>query len=992
MGLLSVLGLKPATKGQPTAKGTPTGPAAKTSATPSGNDDVALNADTSDAGGSGPGVDKNLAAFQQARDAVKKLVDGLDAHPQNARITPQIALAKAKLKDADDAAAAKDWKKATTALGEVKPIVNAAKKLADDWADYAKARAKTVALILTFKTNKNSVNTAMGVVTVTADGFAGQTPPDFANAKKTLKSLDNQRQPAMNDLVKDVKARMGRVEAAGKKVKGYLDGAIADARPLVDEADKMLKDGDPAQSRQAAIAALRILGPAERRADRRVEYDTQRAATMKPVQAVHGSKTVADKGAALDVLVAQADGLASVDQLKIEEGTQVLVDTKKQADTWLGLAATIANVQVEQPKAESELAALDKHAATAKVATEREAIRKLIADAKNFQTLAAGAPDPAAGWNAAKANIDRARADLAAAKKVADGMGAVAGAEAAAGNPGDLAGLKAALQKLKADGAVASKAGNAAAADAEFKEYAAQVAVADKALTDKDGKAAAAALAEAAKALGTAKTLQAEHGRFQETLKSVEAQLKTVKASPRAAKVQARIDPVEQGIAAAKASDQAKKGPEALVAVRAANDAIAAATKAEKDRKTYDDRAAAVSKRVAATKDATKKAALEKDVADATKLADALDFDGATDAIQQVEVKLDKEKLEGMMAAPNPDAKALKGMADLSKAMSQNGGAKTIDAMIQAVPDGGNADLIAAMATGRYGVKFTAGAALDAGGDVAKSMKVSCDMFSKIPEDIVKNKSITSVAFEDLSGGISAGHSYATAAVTMKGRAGTVTQEFGSNLKQPDPAGGPDVDQLGAVEEKCKPADENPVDFLNFAAAHEVGHGVDEERGFMKKHGKDADYGGWVTFGGNLQPLADAIGATAKFAPLYKLAAGKQYIVDKLQSRDPTPPALVPGSPEANAKRDFDLWHDMATSDEVCRRQSDSESLKLDDNKIYHEAYARVWVGYDAVARKRGLTGYQFRAPGEWFAELYAGYRSGKLKPDHPAMAWLTKL
>ena len=156
---------------------------------------------------------------------------------------------------------------------------------------------------------------------------------------------------------------------------------------------------------------------------------------------------------------------------------------------------------------------------------------------------------------------------------------------------------------------------------------------------------------------------------------------------------------------------------------------------------------------------------------------------------------------------------------------AKKGGAKTIDAMIQAVPNGGNAELIAAMASGRYGVKFTVGPALDAGGDPAAAMKVSCEMFSRIPEDIVNNKSISSVAFEDLSGGISAGHSYATAAVTMKGRAGAVNQEFGSKLKEPDPTTGALVDQLPAVEEKCKPANENPIDYLNFAAAHEVGHG-----------------------------------------------------------------------------------------------------------------------------------------------------------------------
>jgi hypothetical protein len=59
---------------------------------------------------------------------------------------------------------------------------------------------------------------------------------------------------------------------------------------------------------------------------------------------------------------------------------------------------------------------------------------------------------------------------------------------------------------------------------------------------------------------------------------------------------------------------------------------------------------------------------------------------------------------------------------------------------------------------------------------------------------------------------------------------------------------------------------------------------------------------------------------------------------------------------------------------------------------IFHEAYAQDWVSYLAAARKKGMTGYQFRAPGEWFAELYACFHSGKLKKTHPSAKWLSKL
>ena len=49
-------------------------------------------------------------------------------------------------------------------------------------------------------------------------------------------------------------------------------------------------------------------------------------------------------------------------------------------------------------------------------------------------------------------------------------------------------------------------------------------------------------------------------------------------------------------------------------------------------------------------------------------------------------------------------------------------------------------------------------------------------------------------------------------------------------------------------------------------------------------------------------------------------------------------------------------------------------------------------MSYRLDARDQGLTGYQFHSPGEWFAELYAGYRTGKLGPRHPALAFLRKL
>jgi hypothetical protein len=158
----------------------------------------------------------------------------------------------------------------------------------------------------------------------------------------------------------------------------------------------------------------------------------------------------------------------------------------------------------------------------------------------------------------------------------------------------------------------------------------------------------------------------------------------------------------------------------------------------------------------------------------------------------------------------------------------------------------------------------------------------------------------------------------------------------------------------------------------------------------MARNGSGPTYGGWTTFGSGVQPIADALATDDRFKAFCKTPAQKKYIVDKLQSKPGGPPAAAAGA-EANALAAFDSWYQLATSASVYERETDSQSLKIGDY-IYHEAYPRVWVRYLATARKRALTGYQFRAPGEWFAELYAGFRSGKLKDTHPSMEWLKKL
>jgi hypothetical protein len=280
-------------------------------------------------------------------------------------------------------------------------------------------------------------------------------------------------------------------------------------------------------------------------------------------------------------------------------------------------------------------------------------------------------------------------------------------------------------------------------------------------------------------------------------------------------------------------------------------------------------------------------------------------------------------------------------------------------------------------------------------------MKRCCEVFAKISDDIVDNPSIKDVSHADAVGSAGGGYTGSSGHIGMSGRVG-IQQKFGKNEVHYDPKTRTNVKALPAdIDPNCLPANDDDIEYLGFAAAHEVGHGVDDLRGFMNKNGGLEKYGGWKEYGGNVQPIADAAGAdiAGKHATstFYKTPESKKYVLDKLMSRPAVrPPSATPGGAgykqvDFDAFDAFDTWYAMATAADVFRRQGDCDKIKI-GNLIYHEAYPRKWVSYLASARSKGLTGYQFRAPAEWFAELYAGWKSGQLSKTHPALEWLKKL
>jgi hypothetical protein len=132
-----------------------------------------------------------------------------------------------------------------------------------------------------------------------------------------------------------------------------------------------------------------------------------------------------------------------------------------------------------------------------------------------------------------------------------------------------------------------------------------------------------------------------------------------------------------------------------------------------------------------------------------------------------------------------------------------------------------------------------------------------------------------------------------------------------------------------------------------------------------------------------------------------KVGYDKKYIEKMLDDKSSTPPKKAPEPPEGTSQADWDKAKGRGRG--VGARTSGSarspgatppmaKRRTTADGIVYHEGYEGRWVGYKYSARAQGITGYQFRAPAEWFAELYAAYHMQKLNPSHPASKWLAKL
>ena len=191
------------------------------------------------------------------------------------------------------------------------------------------------------------------------------------------------------------------------------------------------------------------------------------------------------------------------------------------------------------------------------------------------------------------------------------------------------------------------------------------------------------------------------------------------------------------------------------------------------------------------------------------------------------------------------------------------------------------------------------------------------------------------------------------------------------------------------VDPDCQPPDnmkDKDIKYFDWATLHEVGHAVDDNKSFMSEtRRKKSEFGGWEVYGADVTKPAEA--AQKKFK--YDL----NYIKEKLRGNSPAA-AAKPSDVEQDEwdkrKDAVDEWAGLVMNLRIWWQGENCKKVAI-EGRVYQMSYDHPeWVSYELAARKQGIHGYQFRAPGEWFAELYAAYYMGMLKPTHPAVkAWL---
>jgi hypothetical protein len=838
------------------------------------------------------------------------------------------------------------------------------------------------------------------------------------------------------------------VKPGGSVVQPALD-AINKLQKQIEDDLKANKFGQAVMAARSQLQSQIAVGL--KVAQRRADYDLARAVTVGKIDALKSHKSLLGQIFSMNKLVERADGLASATALRMEAGIAELAQIDATCAQLGAVAGDAEKYLEERVLADADQIELMKQPAIAQLQDQVDSIDALLAQARKTTGIVDAKTAIVSGlnmedhqafqqdWAGALKQVKEARALIKAAGEMAASLKDTAKALDGVGDAKTLEQVSTAVAELRKQAETARAQAHKEQAAHEFGHIFPSL---DEALAQaKDGlfDIAAVPLKGAAELLLTARTVQAEYGHFDTQHKALAGRAKLLNdaTDPPALSIKGRIDKLQEQLDLAAERAKAREWHAMREALAAAETAATEAELAARLRKEFDARIKLIEPK-GSTLGVEPKKAFDAVLLKARTQADAFNYDWANRFLDNAEAQLSAVTVAGadlstpqkqaeFMAAVKAMLKAKGGEELLDKTTdsphTQRGkskkapdGSELLDAVVKSMGDNVTPKMLALIAKERFGVDFFVSALYVEGGLVKEELRDApgsldynentdvtqrgrsgrrmYDMLALVPEQSKDNPSMKRVerrdALKTLVNNTDGTFNYTVTnggfyqsrgdLVVMSGRPGDVNQKFGSNISK----------ELPAVEKGFEPADENPVDYFDFAVVHEVGHAIDDRMGFMASREGQANFGGWITHGGNIEPIVKAV---AKHSGYDDTAEQLAYVSDVILGNTPDVPAAPEGQALAweEARQKVHDWYTIATNESLWWSQSDTDKVTI-EGRVYQEAYKGTWVSYLASARAKGMTGYQFRAPGEWFAELYACFHMGKLKSGHPARQWLSSL
>lgn len=937
-------------------------------------------------------AEKGNPGFVARREAVKTLLGQLDAHAQAAHVKPWTDQARTDLAEAIRLNDAKQYPQATVKVDAARKRCDEALVAAGKFNDYRIARAPATG---TLKTMADMYATA-----ATYTGFQNQL--NAADAQATLATGQyDQAIVAVKAVARDMAADRKRwLEQELNDAINTLQNA-PQADFIKDDCIKTLQTllaSVPAKVAAGDYASLNLMSTSvgelkQRGLDitaRRDVFVKARAAAVSALVPIKACAPLTVRAGVLETrLTAEADPAAALTALRFEEATAVCEAVRTEAMALAPSAGLATAALIDLAGLDKRLEALEKLADGRRPQAAIDALKALRAQAGER------VKPELADWPGARVFIDRLSTEMGSAEALAKQLETTAGAAEAVKPGADAAALGKAIEQLRGE---LSQLGLPPIADAlakTLKAAGASLDTAHKLVGEGTLDRAGEQIAQVAKDLAAAWASREAQRSADAGLTTLRERVKTLGEQVKAGSFKAlagQHGELKTVLAAAEKAHQAGDASATQTAIATALALAGVIDRWVADIQAFELRATDLGQRSQDAKaggaDVRAIDALIKKAAEALA---KLDLAGARQLHDQAEADLTALQVASLAKA-NPNDPAVAAQAEAL--LKLPGGDKKLDAFVRSLGSEADYAMICKLAEKRFGIQMGdqrvqqtqpdgTTVTLASHSDRGKATITAQGMWealAQVPGGHAKQPSLKKVSLEKPNKGGGA-FDWADKKIIMNGRPDDgKTEKFDADTRM-EALGHNDQDDYA-------PIDDTPKNLFNMTALHEIGHAVDDRLGFMNsKMGQDV-FGGWQVYT-DLAPIASAVAAAKQF--------DETFVRQLINGQDPAPVVMpvdyAGGAVKWEKARQAVLdWHTAATAGQIWYSHADSKAASIGD-VVYQEAYPNNWVSYKLAERAKGVTGYQWRAPGEWFAEVYMCWHGGKLdKNKHPFKDWLNAL